>query len=172
MKTYGMQHVGFTVPDLDQAVRFFETMFGAVQCLSTGLMDVDDTYMVRRLGVPGNRRIEDIRVLRVGNGTNLEIFKYSGEPESDEPLKRNSQPGGFHLAFQVDDCNTAAERLRAAGVEVLDGPNFVDSGPMAGLTWCYLKAPWGQFLEIVSMDGPLGAERAGGHPQWSPVTGR
>jgi catechol 2,3-dioxygenase-like lactoylglutathione lyase family enzyme len=172
MKTYGMQHVGFTVPDLDQAVRFFETMFGAVQCLSTGLIDVDDTYMVRRLGVPGNRRIEDIRVLRVGNGTNLEIFKYSGELESDEPLKRNSQPGGFHLAFQVDDCNTAAERLRAAGVEVLDGPNFVDSGPMAGLTWCYLRAPWGQFLEIVSMDGPLGAERAGGHPQWSPVTGR
>lgn len=172
MKTFGMQHVGFTVPDLEQAVSFFETMFGAVQCLSTGLIDVDDIYMVRRLGVPGNRRIEDIRVLRVGNGTNLEIFKYSGEPESGEPLKRNSQPGGFHLAFQVDDCNMAAERLRAAGVEVLDGPNFVDSGPMEGLTWCYLKAPWGQFLEIVSMDGPLGAERAGGHPQWSPVTGR
>ena len=35
-----------------------------------------------------------------------------------------------------------------------------------------LRAPWGMFLEIVSMDGPLGAERAGQPAQWSPVTGR
>jgi catechol 2,3-dioxygenase-like lactoylglutathione lyase family enzyme len=172
MKVYGMQHIGFTVPDMDQAVAFFRDIFGAVECLSTGLIDVDDDYMRRRLGVPGHCRIQDIKVLRVGNGTNLEIFAYSGDAEPDAPPKRNSQPGGFHLAFQVDDCNAAADRLRAAGVEVLDGPNFVDSGPMAGLTWCYLKAPWGQFLEIVSMDGPLGAEKAGHPAQWSPVAGR
>lgn len=172
MKVYGMQHIGFTVPDLDQAVDFFRTMFGAVECLSTGLVDVDDDFMRRRLGVPGQTRIQDIKVLRVGTGTNLEIFQYSGDPEAEAPPKRNSQPGGFHLAFQVDDCNAAADRLRAAGVEVMDGPTYIDAGPMEGLTWCYLKAPWGQFLEIVSMDGPLGAERAGRPPQWSPVTGR
>lgn len=170
MNVYGVQHIGFTVPDLGQAVSFFETFFGGVVCLSTGKLDVDDIYMARRLGVPGDRRIEDITVMRVGNGSNLELFQYSGEPNTDEPLKRNSQSGGYHIAFQVDDCAAAAERLRAAGIEVLDGPNYVESGVMQGLTWCYLKAPWGQFLEIVSMDGPLGAEREGGHPQWSPVT--
>lgn len=172
MKVYGMQHIGFTVPDLDQAVAFFQSMFGAVECLSTGLIDVDDAFMRRRLGVSGHCRIEDIKVLRIGNGSNLELFRYSGDDDPDAPLKRNSQPGGFHLAFQVDDCTAAADRLRQAGVEVLDGPTYVDSGPMQGLTWCYFKAPWGQFLEIVSMDGPLGAERAGQPAQWSPVTGR
>lgn len=172
MKVYGMQHIGFTVPDLDQAVDFFKTILGAVECLFTGPVDVDDEFMRRRLGVPGNTRIEDIMVLRVGTGTNLEIFKYSGDADPDAALKRNSQPGGFHLAFQVDDCHAAADRLRAAGVEVLDGPTYVDAGAMEGLTWCYLKAPWGQFLEIVSMDGPLGAERAGQPAQWSPVTGK
>lgn len=172
MKVYGMQHIGFTVPDLDQAVAFFKTMFGAVECLSTGLIDVDDDFMRHRLGVQGNTRIQDIKVLRVGNGTNLELFQYSGDAEPDAALKRNSQPGGFHLAFQVDDCNAAADRLRAAGIEVLEGPTYVDAGAMEGLTWCYLKAPWGQFLEIVSMEGPLGAERAGQPAQWSPVTGR
>lgn len=172
MKVYGMQHIGFTVPDLDQAVAFFKTMFGAVECLSTGLIDVDDDFMRHRLGVQGNTRIQDIKVLRVGNGTNLELFQYSGDVEPDAALKRNSQPGGFHLAFQVDDCNAAADRLRAAGIEVFEGPTYVDAGAMEGLTWCYLKAPWGQFLEIVSMEGPLGAERAGQPAQWSPVTGR
>lgn len=171
MKVYGMQHIGFTVPDLGQAVDFFRTVFGAVECLSTGLIDVDDDFMRRRLGVPGNCRIENITVLRVGIGTNLELFQYSGDAEADAIPKRNSQAGGFHLAFQVDDCIAAADRLRLAGVEVLDGPTYVDAGPMEGLTWCYLKSPWGQFLEIVSMDGPLGAERNGQPAQWSPVTG-
>lgn len=171
MKVLGVQHIGLTVPDMAQAVRFFETIFGAVTCLSTGKLDVDDAYMMRKLGVPGACRIDDIRVLRVGDGANLELFQYSGDEGAAEELKRNSQPGGVHVAFQVDDCAAAAQRLREAGVEVLDGPNYVDTGVMEGLTWCYLRAPWGQFLEIVSMEGPLGAERAGGHPQWSPVTG-
>lgn len=170
-KPYGMQHIGFTVPDLDEAEAFFTTFFGAVTCFSTGLVDVDDAFMIRRLGVPGLCRIEDIRVLRVGTGTNLEIFRYSGDTTPDEPLKRNSQPGGFHLAFEVPDCHATAAELRAAGVEVLEGPTLVEAGPMEGLTWCYLKAPWGQFLEIVSMAGPLGYERDGGVKQWSPVTG-
>lgn len=171
MKVLGMQHIGLTVPDLGQAVEFFQTVFGAVECLSTGLIDVDDEFMRRRLGVPGNCRITDIKVLRIGNGTNLELFAYQGDLEADAPLKRNSQPGGFHLAFQVEDCHAAADRLRVVGVEVMDGPTYVDAGSMEGLTWCYLKAPWGQFLEIVSMDGPLGAERAGRPAQWSPATG-
>lgn len=170
MKTYGMQHIGVTVPDLDQAVDFFETLFGGVTCLATGPLQVDDDFMQRRLGVRAGRRIADIKVLRVGNGSNIELFQYAGEPEADAPPKENSQPGGFHLAFEVDDCMAAADRLRAAGLEVMDGPTFIEAGPMAGLTWCYFKAPWGHFMEIVSMDGPLGAEREGGHPQWSPKT--
>lgn len=169
MKIYGMQHVGFTVPDLDEAVAFFTNVFGAVECVETGKIEADDDYMRRRLGVPGNTRIENIKMLRIGNGTNLELFHYSGEAEADAPLKRNSQPGGYHLAFQVDDCMEAAARIREMGVAVLDGPTYVDKGPLEGLTWCYLQAPWGQFLEIVSMEGPLAAERSGNPALWSPV---
>ena len=169
IKTYGMQHIGFTVPNMDLAVDFFETVFGGVTVLETGLIDVDNEFMAAKLGVPGDRRIQNIKVLRVGNGTNLEIFQYSGE-EVDEPLKRNSQPGGFHMAFEVDDANKAAERLREAGVDVLEGPTFIEEGTMEGLTWVYLRAPWGQFLELVSMDGPLGYEKDGGPKAWSPVS--
>jgi catechol 2,3-dioxygenase-like lactoylglutathione lyase family enzyme len=168
MKVYGVEHFGFTVPNLDKAVEFFETVFGAVTVIETGKVDADDEYMKRRLGVPGHCRIENIKVLRVGNGSNLEIFEYSGDDE-DAALKRNSQPGGFHVAFQVDDANAAADRLRSKGLDVLDGPTYVGSGPMAGLTWLYLRAPWGQFLEIVSMDGPLGYARDGGPRLWSPL---
>jgi catechol 2,3-dioxygenase-like lactoylglutathione lyase family enzyme len=168
IKVHGVQHVGLTVPDMDQAVGFFRTMFGAVTVMECGSVDVDESFMSRRLGVPAGRRIKDQRVITCGNGGNLELFEYSGEPES--PVKRNSEVGACHLAFSVDDAVAAAGRLRAAGIDVLEGPTLIESGPMAGLTWVYFRTPWGQFLELVSTTGPMGYEKAGGPKMWSPVT--
>ncbi|MGQ7933648.1 VOC family protein [Paraburkholderia sp. D1E] len=166
MKIYGMEHVGFTVPNLDEAVHFFETAFGAVTAMETGPVVVDDAFMARRLGVPEHCRIENIKVLRCGNGANLELFEYSGETQQSA-LKRNSEVGGFHFAFQVHDAVAAADNLREKGVDVLEGPTYIDAGPMKGLTWVYLRSPWGQYLELVSRNGPLGYEEAGGPTLWA-----
>ncbi len=169
IKVHGLQHIGLTVPDMAQAVEFFETVFGGVTVMRTGRIEVDDEFMQRRLGVPGDRRIRDIQVLRCGNGANLELFEYEGGPEA-VTLKCNSEPGGFHLAFQVDDAYAASERLRAIGVDVLEGPTTIDSGPMQGLDWVYLRAPWGQYLELVSLrHGPMGYEAGTEARLWSPA---
>jgi catechol 2,3-dioxygenase-like lactoylglutathione lyase family enzyme len=167
MKLYGMEHVGFTVPDLDEAVRFFEKALDAVTAMETGPVPADNAFMVRRLGVPEHCRIENIKVLRCGNGANLELFEYSGETKQ-AALKRNSEAGGFHLAFQVEDAVAAAASLRQMDVDVLEGPTYVESGPMKGLTWVYLRTPWGQFLELVSRSGPLGYEASRGPTLWTP----
>lgn len=169
IQVQGIQHIGLTVPDMQQAVDFFTTLFGAVTAMECGSVDVDDAFMMRRLGVPAGRRIKDQRVIVCGNGGNLELFEYSGEAGPGEP-KRNSEVGGFHFAFQVDDTVAATTRLRAAGVDVLEGPTLIESGPMQGLTWVYLRSPWGLFLELVSWDAPLGYEKAGGPRMW-PVNG-
>jgi catechol 2,3-dioxygenase-like lactoylglutathione lyase family enzyme len=165
---YGLHHIGLTVPNMDEAVRFFEAVLGAVTVLRVDGVNVDDEFMKRRLGVPAGRRIKQQRVVVCGAGGNLELFEYSGE-EQPSPVKGNSEVGACHLAFQVDDAHAAAARLRAEGVDVLEGPTLIDSGPMKGLTWVYLRAPWGQFLEVVSADGPLGYESAGGPKMWSPI---
>lgn len=167
VKISGIQHIGLTVPDMEEAVGFFEKMFGAVSVMECGSVDVDDEFMIRRLGVPAGRRIKDQRVIRLGNGGNLELFEYSGESEST-PIKRNSEIGACHFAFEVEDAVESAERLRAAGVDVLEGPTLIASGPMEGLTWVYLRSPWGQFMELVSTTGPMGYEKAGGPKMWSP----
>lgn len=168
IKVHGIQHIGLTVPNMEEAVRFFQTMFGAVTVMECGSVDVDDTFMARRLGVPPGCRIKDQRVIRCGNGGNLELFEYSGEAEPGK-IKRNSEVGAFHLALAVDDAVAAADRLRAAGVDVLEGPTLISSGPMEGLTWVYLRTPWGQFLELVSATGPMGYEQGGGPKMWSPI---
>ena len=161
----GVQHIGLTVPDMRQALQFFETMFGGVTVMEIQGGEVDEACMKRPLGVPAGRRIKEQAVIVLGNGGNLELFEYSGEAET--PIKQNSEVGAFHIAFEVGDAVEAADRLRMAGADVLEGPTLLDSGPMVGLTWVYLRAPWGQYLDLVSMSGPLGYEKAGGPKLWA-----
>ena len=147
----GVHHVGITVPDMDEAVGFFEAMFGCVKIVSTGRFDVDEDFMEHFLGAKRSSSLEDLVFLRCGDGTNIELLQYSGD-DDEGGYRRPSQVGAFHVAFQVDDAKAAGERLRALGVELLEGPAYIDDGPFAGLTWGYVKAPWGLFVELFSYD--------------------
>jgi len=169
MGILGLHHIGFTVPDMDEAVAFFTDIFDAVTVMECGSVDVDDDFMRRRLGVPEGCRIVDQRVLQVGRGGALELFRYSGAAPS--AIKHNGEVGAMHVAFEVDDAHETAKRMNEAGVDVLEGPTLIEGGPMDGLVWLYLRAPWGQYLEIVSTSRPLGYERDGGPKLWTPSQG-
>lgn len=168
-KNYGLQHIGFTVPDMDQAVAFLTNIFGAVTVMECGSVDVDDDFMKRHLGVPAGCKISDQRVLQVGNGSALELFEYTG-PGKASAIKHNGEVGAMHLAFEVEDTYEVAERMRASGVDTLEGPTLIEGGPMDGLVWMYLRAPWGQYFEVLSAAGPLGYEKDGGPKMYSPKT--
>ena len=162
--TYGMHHIGITVPNIKEAIAFFEVVFGAVNVFQTGPFDVDDAFMQRKLGAAPHSRIRDLVFLRCGNGTSVELFEYSGEDSAARP-RRNSEVGGTHICFEVEDVFASTERLRAQGVDVLEGPNTVTEGPLAGFSWVYFNAPWGQSLEIASFD-KLGYEKDTPHRLW------
>ncbi|MXY34475.1 MAG: glyoxalase/bleomycin resistance/dioxygenase family protein [Boseongicola sp. SB0664_bin_43] len=148
--TRGVHHIGFTVPDISEAIAFFESMFGYVKVVNTGRFDVDGDFMENSLGCKRSSVLEDLVFLRCGETANIELFQFSGDSEGG--YRRPSQVGGFHIAFQVDDADEAAQRLRASGVELLDGPAYIDEGPFEGLTWGYVRAPWGQLFELFSYD--------------------
>ncbi len=166
-KTYGLQHIGFTVPDMEEAVEFLTSMFGAVTVMECGSVDVDDEFMLTRLGVPDGCKIVDQRVVQVGTGGALELFQYAGV-SGKQTLKHNGEVGAMHIAFEVDDAFAAADRMRDAGVDLLDGPTLIEGGPMDGLVWLYLRAPWGQYFEVISAERPLGYEADGGPKMFSP----
>jgi catechol 2,3-dioxygenase-like lactoylglutathione lyase family enzyme len=90
--------------------------------------------------------------MRMGNGTNFEVFEYEA-PDQDRTPPKNSDIGGHHLAFYVEDIDAAIAFLKKNDVEVLGEPTAYTEGPNLGLTWCYFLAPWGQQLEIVSAPG-------------------
>lgn len=169
MTTLGLHHIGFTVPDMDAAIDFFTTAFGAETVMECGSVDVDDTFMQHRLGVPNGCKIVDQRVIQTGRGGSLELFQYSGQQGAG--IKTNNEVGAMHIAFEVDDAFAAADRLKASGADVLDGPTLIEGGPMDQLVWMYLRSPWGQYIEIVSSNGPLGYEADGGSKLWTPSEG-
>ena len=162
-KVFGMHHIGITVPDIAEGIAFFKAVFGAVEVFHTGPFDVDASFMTNKLGAAADSRIRDLVFLRCGAGTSVELFEYSGEDVS--PPKRSSEVGGMHLCFEVEDVFASAERLKAQGIELLEGPNRVEDGPLAGFDWIYFRAPWGLMLEVASFD-TLGYEKTSPHRLW------
>lgn len=126
--------------------------------------------MARHLGVPKGVKIADQRVVQVGRGGSLDLFDFGGVA-GDQRIKHNGEVGAMHIAFEVDAAYAVAERMRAAGVDLLEGPSLIEGGPMDNLVWLYLRAPWGQYVEIVSQKGPLGYEADGGPKLWTPSQG-
>jgi catechol 2,3-dioxygenase-like lactoylglutathione lyase family enzyme len=163
-KTFGMHHIGITVPNIREGIDFFKAVFGAIEVFHTGAFDVDESFMKNRLGASPKSRIKDLVFLRCGDGTSVELFEYAGD-DSDLPPLRPSQVGGIHICFEVEDVFASAERLKAMGIDMLEGPNRVESGPLAGFDWIYFRAPWGLMLEVASFN-KLGYEDETPHRLW------
>ena len=163
-KVYGMHHIGVTVPNIEEGIAFFKAVFGAVEVFRTGPFDVDASFMTGKLGASPGSRIRDLVFLKCGEGTSVELFEYSGDDKTAPP-KRSSEVGGMHMCFEVDDVFASADRLRAHGVEMLEGPNKVEAGPLAGFNWIYFRSPWGLLLEVASFD-KLGYEENSPHRLW------
>jgi len=70
----GLDHIGITVPDLDEAHEFLVDILGAVHVYTLGPKRADDDWMSVQLGVHPRTEIREIRFYRLGHGTNIEVF--------------------------------------------------------------------------------------------------
>ena len=163
----GTEHVGFTVPDIEQATRFFVDVIGCERFYSLGPFSDDGGWMADQLGVHPRAVMRELRFLRCRTGPNFEIFQYEA-PDQRVQGPANSDVGGHHLAFYVEDMAAAVEHLRAHGVRVLGEPIVRQQGPSAGQAWVYFLAPWGMQLELVSFPGGKRYERDGPARLWHP----
>jgi len=143
----GGDHFGFTVPDMDQAHTFLVDVLGASHVYSLPGKSANDNWMQDTIGVHPQSQIIEIRFYRLANGANFELFTYDAPAQNPQPS--NSDIGGHHVAFYVDDIDEAIEYLKAKDVEVLSGPTE-SQGPAHGQRWIYFKAPWGMQFELVS----------------------
>ena len=165
----GVEHIGFTVPDIEEATRFFTEVIGCEYIYSLGpFEDAAGDWMERHLNVPARSRVKELRFFRCGFGPNFEIFEYEGDGRALSP-PRNCDVGGHHLAFYVDDFPVALAYLVSNGVRILGEPTVRTSGPSGGQTWVYFLSPWGMQLELVSFPSGKAYEATSARRLWHPA---
>ncbi len=144
----GTEHIGFTVPDLDQAERFFVDVIGCDLVYSLGPFAREDDWMQTHLGVAPRTVMRELRFFRCKTGPNFEVFQYEAA-DGQAPQPQNSDIGGHHLAFYVDDFDAALNHLLDHGVDVMGTPTE-SRNASAGQRWVYFRSPWGMQFELVS----------------------
>lgn len=163
----GTEHIGFTVPNLEQATDFFVNVIGCEPVYDLGPFQASDDWMSRQLNVHPRSVVKKIRLFRCAIGTNFEVFEYDAPDQIRKP-PRNSDWGGHHIAFYVDDIAAAVAYLKQKQVRVLGDPVVRTEGPSAGQTWVYFLAPWGMQFELVSFPNGKGYEKHSELRLWHP----
>lgn len=145
----GLDHIGVTVPDLEAATAFFVDTLGCEYMYSLGpFRDDTGNWMSEHLNVHPRAVMNRLHFFRCGGAAIFEVFEYSA-PEQGRVSPRNSDIGGHHVAFYVQDLDAAVDYLRGRGVQVLGEPT-ASGGPSQGQRWVYFLAPWGMQFELVS----------------------
>jgi catechol 2,3-dioxygenase-like lactoylglutathione lyase family enzyme len=153
----GLDHIGVTVPNLDEAVDFYIDAFGGRVLYRMGPLDSRD--MPRDGGrdwTAGFIDVPDARVsfagVQLAGSLLLEIYEYERPAGALRPPPRNSDLGGHHIALRVDDVDAAAAHLRAKGCRMMSGPIVVPGGPLLGSRSWYFADPWGNYFEIMEYE--------------------
>jgi catechol 2,3-dioxygenase-like lactoylglutathione lyase family enzyme len=147
----GVEHIAFTVPDLDEAVDFFVDVLGCEYMYPIGpFRDAEGDWFKVNLDLHPRAEIPAACLLRCGHGSNLEIFEYRA-PDQRREMPRMSDWGGVHIALYVDDMDAGLAHLASKGVRILGGKKDglgVESGE--GSSFAHFLSPWGMLLELVS----------------------
>ena len=113
MKVKGFAWAGLATEDFERSLRFFAEV----------------------LGLPVEVQTDDVAILTVGPGQQLEIFG------GDHPGKRlTANPV---IAFEVEVMEAARRELLAAGIELIG-----DVGSWDCFQWQYFRSPDGHIFEI------------------------
>lgn len=168
----GIEHIGITVPEIEQAEEFFKAAFGAetlYALIEKGGKPQVGEEMHGKNGLEPGARIIAMRMMRIADGANVELFEVDGVHGStpDGPTRM----GLHHFALYVDDLGAAAERFRQAGGTMLDGPIDLGGKEKGPGNQCWFgNTPWGLHVEFVHLPAPIALDDPGRTgPRWMPA---
>ncbi|MCA0964706.1 antibiotic biosynthesis monooxygenase [Salipiger bermudensis] len=166
----GVDHAGLTVPDIDAATRFLSEAFGAVtlyDVLPADGPDMEGEGPEAELGLSSGTRITHMRLVRIGNGPCLELFRMKDGAQSDPASLQDL--GLTHLGLYVDDIDAACAAFTAAGGTLLKGPHpLANNEDKVGNAGIYGRAPWGTLFELLSYPGGIDLPADAVAPRWTP----
>ena len=145
-------HTNVVARDWRRLAAFYETVFGCVPVpperdyrspdldRATGLNDAHLTGAHLRLPGHGD------------NGPTLEMYSYDEIAEGG--IAAANRTGWGHIAFAVDDVETARAAVLAAGGGSFGETVTLQTADGRRVTWCYVTDPEGNVVELQSWAPP------------------
>lgn len=150
----GIDHIGITVPDMEEATEFLHNAFGAKVAYDSkkpeeGAMGGEEIEKI--LGLKKGSEVVHMRVVSIGNSISMELFQYQGieqrKPSNPDDL------GIQHLAVYVDNMEEAVTKFEQAGGQLNTKPtkilNEIEGNNEAN-QFAYGTAPWGMVIELIT----------------------
>lgn len=169
----GIEHIGITVANIQQAELFFINCFEATVLyrllpLSQTNKKQSGESLQTFNGCPPDIDIVGISMLRLGNSCNIELFQI--EPTVVDEQSTPAKPNINHFAIYVDDIHQAAEKMRANGAVLFDGPNPTsDQEAGEGNYIWFGLTPFGVLIELITLPTPVNCDETDQLKRWIPA---
>lgn len=145
----GLAHVGVTVPDIDEAIEWYQSVLGFTLIRGPDTVVGNDGHGGRQAAeFLGDFEEMKLAHLATGNQIGVELFEF--EETTEERREPNpKEQGYFHMCVIDPDVEGLAERIDAQGGEHHTTVwTLWEDQDEYRLTYC--KDPWGNLLEIYS----------------------
>jgi catechol 2,3-dioxygenase-like lactoylglutathione lyase family enzyme len=147
----GLAHVAVCVPDVDEAVAWYESVLG-LQVLSPPYLMEGDA-IARDMGelVPAPVAVKAAIVGVEGTDHVIEVIEYPSAPtQAREGAADVTQAGLTHIGLICDDIDATRAAFEAAGVEFLTA-GIAD---VAKVRTTWFRDPWGVVFILVEKTRP------------------
>ena len=154
-------HVCITVPDLDQALKFYRDVLGFVSTFETRTDKADGKllgFQQEEIGIYAHH------ILTVGadhhQATEINLIEYTTPATivDDGPYAMMNHVGITRLALLVENAREAFARIKAyEGVEIVCEPKDIvirKADQSFTMTWFSFKDPYGVFIAITEAPKP------------------
>jgi glyoxylase I family protein len=146
MSVLRVGHIGVCVSDMEAALRFYCDLLGFRPLTE---VQVNDALSAKLLRLPG---VDQRTVFVERDGVRLALFALRAPPIRDAGRVRDMNEAGMvALMLRVDDLDATLEKLRGAGVRVLDETR-VDH-PGYGSKLVFVTDPDGLLVELIEIPG-------------------
>ena len=148
-------HTNLIAKDWRRLAEFYQKVFGCVPVPPEREFSGKD--LEAGTGIPG-AHLQGIHLRLPGydkDGPTLEIFQY--EPEVERSPVRVNRPGYGHIAFSVENVESARKEVLASGGDAVGEIVTLEVSGDAKVTWCYVTDPEGNVIELQSWSRAHGA---------------
>jgi predicted enzyme related to lactoylglutathione lyase len=141
-------HTNLIARDWKRLARFYEQVFGCTPILPE--RELGGPWLEEGTGVAGVQVCGmHLRLPGYGDdGPTLEIFQYNHQEE--RPKTAINRPGFAHIAFAIDDVESARDAVLKAGGGIVGKVVSAEVSDVGTVTFVYLTDPEGNIIELQS----------------------